>query len=154
MTAQGSSAMFRFLDVRLARALGCSLLLISCVTVHSQRAAPAEAEVAAARAVAMWEIVSEGRRQGFVVRYDEDGETPRSLFSVRNPWHQELGLIDELGRFWRLVPHQDQATWLGSGTVEQGARRILDLGDDACLREVALEGAATSPAVARALDGE
>ena len=146
--------MFRSPAFQLARALGAGLLLASCVTVHSQHEATADIELAAARPVAVWEIVSGEKRLGFVVRYDESGETSRSFFSVRNGWHQELGLIVELGRFWRLLPLEVVAWWLGSGTVEQGVQRILELDEQACLREVELKTAGQDLAMARAVNAD
>lgn len=85
-----------------------------------------------------WELVQDGRVVGVVVEFEENaGE--RHFFSVRNPDQQELGMVDEHGRAWRFVPHSDEPEWLGTGTVLEGARRVLQLDPEAAAFEVGLE---------------
>lgn len=75
---------------------------------------------------AAWELVLGGRVVGVVVEFD-DADGARRFFSVRNPAHQELGMVDAHGRWWRYHPHEEEAEWLGTGTVSEGAREILGL---------------------------
>jgi len=89
-----------------------------------------------------WEMVADGRVVGVVVEFVERGENGRRFFSVRNALQQELGLVDGEGRAWRYRPHDSEALWLGSGTVIEGAARILGLAGAAELYEVGLEALA------------
>jgi hypothetical protein len=50
----------------------------------------------------------------------------KPVFVVRNSWRQDLGVIDRLGRAYRFRPHAEEPDWLGTGTVEGGAARILE----------------------------
>jgi len=86
-----------------------------------------------------WEMVVDTRVVGVVVEFVEQGDGGRRFFSVRNELQQELGLVDGEGRAWRYRPHETEALWLGSGTVIEGAARILGLAGEAALYEVALE---------------
>lgn len=72
-----------------------------------------------------WQVVDGGRVLGFVVRYETTGADNKAYFSVRNEHQQELGVVDADGRAWRYRAHQRESEWLGSGTVENGARSIL-----------------------------
>jgi hypothetical protein len=54
---------------------------------------------------------------------------------VRNPWDQDVGMIDHLGRSWKRVPHEEDA-WLGTGTVLEGVQRILEAGERAHMVEL------------------
>lgn len=92
--------------------------------------------MAVARPVRAWELVQADRVVGVVVEFAE--EEGRRFYSVRNAWHQELGLVDENGRAWRYRPHERDADWLGSGTVAEGAARVLGLEGDAAVFEVEL----------------
>jgi hypothetical protein len=71
-----------------------------------------------------------------VVLFQERGLARDSIYVVRNPWHQDLGLIDGHGRAYRYVPHLEEPVWVGSGTVSAGARAILGLADDCELIEI------------------
>lgn len=85
-------------------------------------------------------LMRDGERVlGSLVRYEEQGQALRMFFSVRNSHGQMVGLIDALGRAYRYRPHQTEAQWLGTGTVLEGARRILDAGELGELTEVGLE---------------
>lgn len=94
-----------------------------------------ESRVTTAPAGTVWEVRERGALVGYVVRFREPGDDGRTFFSVRNPSHQELGLVDEHGRAYRYHPHEREPEWLGSGTVLDGVARILDLGEGAELRE-------------------
>jgi hypothetical protein len=85
-----------------------------------------------------WEVVSGGRVLGVVVEFREE-QGGRGFHSVRNGQQQELGLVDAHGRAWRFRAHEDEPEWLGSGTVAEGAARILGLSGTATLFEVPLE---------------
>ena len=122
-------------------ALACLLLLAApaCRTKVQRREASVEAPPPAlAQATAAWEVVARGRVVGVVVEFDAvDGD--RRFFSVRNPAQQELGMVDAHGRWWRYRPHEEEAEWLGTGTVIQGAGAILGLETEPEAYEVGLE---------------
>lgn len=81
-------------------------------------------------------IVSEGGTVvGSFLRYGESVGSQRFLYVVRNVHHQDLGMVDQLGRAIRYRPHAEPE-WLGTGTLQQGVCRVLGLGQDAELREV------------------
>jgi hypothetical protein len=86
--------------------------------------------------VRAWEIVQADRVVGVVVEFTE--EPGRRFYSVRNAWQQELGLVDAVGRAWRYRPHESEPDWLGSGTVVEGAARVLGLDGEAEVFEVEL----------------
>ena len=69
-------------------------------------------------------MIDAGAELGFVLRF-EASEDGRCFHSVRNEWNQELGLVDAEGRAWRYRPHASEPEWLGTGTVGEGAGRIL-----------------------------
>jgi len=119
------------------------MLTGACVTTETRTGpvAPAEA-VSAAPAGAWAATAAEGALVGYVVRFTESGGA-RSFFSIRNPYQQELGLVDDLGRSWRFEAHQDEPTWLGSGSVAEAAGRIL--GSPVRLLEVDLASLSAPP---------
>ena len=84
------------------------------------------AVVTHASAVFAWKLVDGGRMLGYVVRYATGETHSKTWYSVRNEHSQELGIVDADGRAWRYRAHQREPEWLGSGTVTQGASRILD----------------------------
>lgn len=84
-----------------------------------------------------WEVRGGGEPLGLVVLFQEHGLARDSLYVVRNPWHQDLGMIDGLGRAYRYLPHQEEPVWVGSGTIAAGAREILGTGEDCELIELA-----------------
>ena len=95
------------------------------MTITTQDPAGIErAVLAPVPAVRAWVVLEGGRVEGSVVRYAERGQDGRFLYVVRNVWDQDLGVVDELGRAWRRVPHQEDR-WIGTGTVADGVRRIL-----------------------------
>jgi hypothetical protein len=97
-----------------------------------------EAIVLRSNAVRAWDVIDRDGRVGFVVRFEEPGTEGRAWFSVRNPYGQELGIVDVEGRAWRYRPHQREPDWLGSGTVQAGASRILDASPGSELVEISI----------------
>jgi hypothetical protein len=96
-------------------------------------------KLTAARA---WRVLDGGATVGWVVLYSDPSapdDPAKHYFSVRNTFQQELGSLDGLGRSWKFTPHQRDAKLLGSGTVLEGARRILGLGPDSALEELSLD---------------
>jgi hypothetical protein len=85
-----------------------------------------------------WRVAGPERDHGFVVRFREEDHAERTYFSVRNVHLQDLGIVDARGRAYRYRPHQRDPDWVGSGTVLEGARRILDAPEPCRLEEVAL----------------
>lgn len=114
----------------------------ACVSKTSERmahsdGAGAPVHLEPARA---WEVLLAGQVLGHVVQFRDRSGGEQHYYSVRNTWQQELGLIDDLGRFWRYRPFEDEPEWLGSGSVLEGARQILELGVRAELAEVSVTG--------------
>ncbi|MCE9594110.1 MAG: hypothetical protein K8S98_07950 [Planctomycetes bacterium] len=99
-----------------------------------------------------WNVLDGGKPIGSIVLY-ADPEAPtdpaKQYFSVRNPFQQELGSMDGLGRAWKFSPHQREARLIGAGTVLEGARRILGGGVDCELVEVSFDTLRAMPASAR-----
>lgn len=113
--------------------LGCR------TSVHSAPASTGSAAPTLSQPRRAWEVVDLDRVVGVVVEFDALGTDPRRFFSVRNTWHQELGLVDAVGRAWRYQPHARDAEWVGTGTIVEGAARILGTRPEAELIEVRLE---------------
>lgn len=130
------------------------LATTACVTTETSApyAAPG-AQIQSSSATRAWEVVDSGTPIGSVVRFEapgKPGEPSRFLYTVRNTYSQDLGLVDALGRAWRQRPFQDDAEWIGTGTVLEGVRGILGAGPEALLREVSpgvLEAAAKRPSI-------
>jgi hypothetical protein len=130
--------------MRLCR-LAFTLLVSGCLTTEMRPVASSPAPVVRiAERARMWEVRRAGERIGLVVLFQEDGAARDSVYVVRNPWHQDLGLIDGLGRAYRYLPHEEEPAWVGSGTVLQGAERILGVNE--CLLVDVSEEAAALPA--------
>jgi hypothetical protein len=104
------------------------VLATSACTITAEQAPVglAQAIVLPTPAVRGWTARDGLHEMGSVVRYQEAIGPRRHLFSVRNVHDQDLGLIDASGRAWRLRPHQEPQL-LGTGTVAEGAARILGL---------------------------
>ena len=116
------------------------LPLVACHTTRtSQPSGPSTLEVTRAVPVRAWELWQEGRLLGSLIRFEETGDTGRAFYSVRNREGQEIGLVDLDGRAWRHRQHQSRPEWLGTATVIEGARRILDGSEEAELIEVDLD---------------
>jgi len=121
------------------------LLVCACAAAHTtaciteRESSPPgldSAVVQRARAVQSWSIHERGARVGSVVRYEHVNEPERYFYMVRNRHDQDLGMIDALGRIFRQRPHSEEPEQIGSGSVLEGARRILRLGKRAELREM------------------
>lgn len=95
--------------------------------IKSPVAVPALARVA--RTETLWRVEEPGHEgtRGYVVFFRSEGTSRDSVYVVRNRWHQDLGMVDGLGRAYRYRPHQEEAEWLGTGTLVEGVTRILDL---------------------------
>jgi hypothetical protein len=127
-----------------AHALALALLLtaLGCRTETTESpAAPEPAVITHGAPTRAWRVVEGERTLGWVVRFDDPAAPRRSFFSVRDPDQHDLGLIDLHGRFWRYRAHAEEPDWLGTGTVREGAIRILGASDDARLEEAAAPGA-------------
>jgi hypothetical protein len=107
--------------------LGAALAaLLGCRTTETRglsSAPPAQARVGTRART--WEVRCAGEVVGLVVLFQERGLARDSVYVVRNPWQQDLGLVDGLGRAFRYVPHLEDPAWVGSGTLALGAERIL-----------------------------
>lgn len=126
----------------------CAPLVLGCVTTETRTVpVPPAAAVAAAPARAWQALDPQGALAGYVVRFTEDapGAAARGFFSVRNPYQQELGLVDGLGRSWRFEAHRDEPVWLGSGSVADATGRIL--GTPVTLAETPLAGLSPTTAL-------
>jgi len=113
------------------------LCAASCRTVASAVASSPLPEVRVGTHERTWEVRSSGETLGFVVLFQERGLVRDSLYLVRNRIHQDLGLIDGLGRAFRYVPHCEEPVWVGSGTIAAGAREILGAEQECDLLELA-----------------
>ncbi len=121
------------------RFLLVSVVLLSCCCCRTT-ARVANASAPGARIGTLertWEVRSGGEPLGLVVLFQEHGLVRDSLYVVRNPWHQDLGMIDGLGRAYRYLPHHEEPVWVGSGTIAAGAREILGAGEECELIELA-----------------
>jgi len=122
----------------------CLAALVGCRTTSSTtNAIASEAVVSTGTVSGIWQVLDDGRAVGFLVRFEDEGVPERTFFSVRNERHQELGMIDRLGRAFRYRPHERDPEWLGTGTVLDGARRILGAGT--ALEELERAGAGDVP---------
>lgn len=119
----------------LAAALFCGC---RTTTIDHPFAQHGEAVVAHLQPTRAWRIDTENGPVGFVVYFASESDPDESFYSVRNPFQQELGLIDGLGRSWRFRPHSEEPEWNGTGTVSEGARAILELEGPASLTDVPL----------------
>lgn len=107
--------------------------LSGCETV--ERRSPVVSDPAVIRQVPparAWEVDAGGELVGHVVYFGDRAEAGSAVYMVRNPWHQDLGLIDAFGRAYRFLPHHRDPAWIGTGTVRQGVARILELAEEDC----------------------
>lgn len=118
------------------------LLLGSCWTTRTTERMSVSAEPAVIRHATptrAWSLGDEvDTPLGYVVLFEVAEEDQRAVYMVRNRWHQDLGMIDSLGRAWRYQLHEDEAEWIATGTVLDGARAILRAGEGSHLDEVDL----------------
>jgi hypothetical protein len=117
-----------------------ALVLASCRTTETRRLNFSEpgGEVRVASLERTWEIRAGDDVVGELVFFESHGPMQDSVFVVRNRWHQDLGMIDALGRAYRYMPHQREPAWVGTGTIAQGAEDILDVGVPCRLVELLL----------------
>jgi hypothetical protein len=117
-----------------------AVILAGCMTTETRQvSSAAPAIVRLGERARSWQVLHQDEVVGTVVAFREVGLPDDALYVVRNPYGQDLGLIDALGRAYRYLPHHKEPAWVGSGTVLLGAERILDLGP--CrLNEVGIEG--------------
>jgi hypothetical protein len=109
-------------------ALGLAALIGCRTTSRTTSAIASEAVVSTGAVSGLWQVLDDGRAVGFLVRFEDESAPEHTFFSVRNERHQELGMIDRLGRAFRYRPHERDPEWLGTGTVLDGTRRILGAG--------------------------
>jgi hypothetical protein len=103
-----------------------ALLVVGCRTTSTSGPSNvSSAVIVRAMPQEAWQVKDGERVIGFVVRFETTGEGDKAYFSVRNEHQQELGIVDAETRVWRYRAHQREPDWLGSGTVESGARSIL-----------------------------
>lgn len=112
----------------LATPLAAALLLAGCITSESEGPAPATVpEVVVSQPTQLWRVVQGTEAVGWLVRYTPTNDPTDAFLSVRNPWHQELGLIDAESRWWRFLPHQRDPQLIGAGATAEGVAAILEL---------------------------
>jgi len=126
--------------LRMLLLLALALPGAACVTSQSTKyfASPKRDAVHTEPARA-WRLLHGEESAGFVVLFRAAKKDGQLWFAVRNEWNQELGMVDSLGRAWRFRPHGEEAEWLGSGTVADGAALILRLEGVHRLTEIGLE---------------
>jgi hypothetical protein len=111
----------------------------ACVTEsHSQIAGPKAALVTRTLPTRGWELRDDGRLAGTVLLYSDPERAQMDYYSIRNAEGQVLGLVDLAGRAWRYRLHEEEPEWLGTGTVLEGARRILGTSALSLLEEAEL----------------
>jgi len=96
----------------------------------------------------MFEIQHDGSSRGYVVVFEAAAAPQDTVYVVRNTHHQDLGIIDSLGRAFRYRPHENEPAWLGSGSVAHGLQRILDSDSMPEMHEIPLSEIAV-PSVSR-----
>jgi hypothetical protein len=94
---------------------------------RAAQSAVADAQPTLSVPIRAWEVVEASKVIGIVVEFEELGGE-RQFYSVRNPAHQELGIVDVHGRAWRYRAHNPEPDWLATGTVLEGVRSILGAG--------------------------
>lgn len=145
----GLSSLHSALGVPLALGVATLLGLGSCISTTNSQPVGLDRAVLTSIPVSRAWIVSEGGETiGSVVRYSERGSDGRFLYVVRNLWDQDLGVIDERGRAWRRVPHEEDH-WIGTGTVVQGVRQVLDAGPNTQMIERSIDAVEAATATAR-----
>ncbi len=128
-------------------------LAAGCHTEHtSEPAGTSLAKVQHLSPIRAWNVNEAKQLIGFVVLFadpERANDPTTQVYSVRNPFHQELGSLDGFGRAYRQVPHQREATLIGTGTVLEGARKILGAGPGSELVEISLDTLRAVPASAK-----
>jgi len=96
---------------------------VETTLTHRPRQAPAILHTA--QATSFWEVVGAEGTTGWVVFFSSRQAPEESFYSVRNAWHQELGIVDSLGIAWRYRPHDSEAEHVATGTLRDGVVAIL-----------------------------
>jgi hypothetical protein len=125
-----------------ASLLALALLGAGCRTIETRSASSAPPAVRLGQRTRVWDVRRGEELLGQVILFQERGRCRDSVYFVRNPWSQDLGMIDGLGRAFRYLPHSEEPAWVGSGTIAQGAERILGASD---LRLVEHDSALVAP---------
>lgn len=124
------------------QALTALLIAASCTTTTEEQPIGIDLNRPVhGQALRAWRLLGEEGTLGYAVEFGDEGSrdaAARTVYSVRNPWQQELGTIDGLGRAWRFQPHVEEAQWLTTGTLAEGVRAILDAPEDTLLEELPL----------------
>lgn len=110
--------------------LGAALVLATlagCVRTTVDRPGDGGAAVREVPATGAYEVRADGAMVGQVQRYGDATDPQQHYFVVMNPWGQELGIVDGLGRVWRQRPHQEEPEAIGSGPLAEGVQRLLGL---------------------------
>ncbi len=145
----GLSSRHSALGIPLALSVVTLLGLGSCIsTTRSQPVGIDRAVITSIPVSRAWIVQQNGQTLGSVVRYSERGSDGRFLYVVRNLWDQDLGVVDEGGRAWRRVPHEEDR-WIGTGTVVQGVQQILDAGPNTQMVERSIDAVEAATASAR-----
>jgi hypothetical protein len=97
-----------------------------CITSETVRPLTPESRAVWRELRAEYTVELAGEVVGRVQEFGGSAAADR-YWSVMNPWGQEVGLVDDLGRFWRHVPHEELPEHVGSGTLTDGLVRLLDL---------------------------
>jgi len=122
--------------------LGLALALFGagatgCVETTVERDPDGGAAVREVPAAGAFRALSGGAEVGQVQCYGDTSDPQQHYFVIMNPWGQELGIVDGLGRVWRRRPHQEEPEAIGAGPLADGVRRLLGL--DAEVELVAVE---------------
>ncbi len=114
--------------MKLPLLLAAALVLSGCITSEvSEPAAATVPPVIVSDATELWRIHEAGVHRGWLVRYTPWGEPQDAFLSVRNPWQQELGMIDGESRWWRFQAHDREPVLIGAGATADGVTAILEL---------------------------
>ena len=128
-------------------------LVAACHTQHEKEpAGTSTAKIERSFPLRAWKVTEASQVIGSVVLFsdpDRPNDPSTQFYSVRNPFQQELGSLDGFGRAYRFIPHQREATLLGTGTVLEGARKILGAGPGCALVEISLDTLRAVPASAK-----
>ncbi|MEZ5977302.1 MAG: hypothetical protein R3F34_03690 [Planctomycetota bacterium] len=116
----------RVAPMGLASALLAALLQGCIVTERESPSDPGGAAVHRSLS-AVYDVRLDGAVVGHVHEYGSATSPQGHYYSVRNRWDQEVGMVDERGRFWAHRPHRDTPEHIGSGTLEEGVMRLLGL---------------------------
>lgn len=109
-------------------AMLAAALLGGCITTVHEGPAPATVpEVVVSQPTEVWRVLQGNNAVGWLVRYTPTNDPADAFLSVRNPWQQEIGLIDAESRWWRFVPHERDPHLIGAGATAEGVAAILEL---------------------------